>query len=213
VPDHDPVYKVSIIPRGRALGVTMFLPEEDRYSYSRRRLESQLSSLFGGRVAEELIFGSDSVTTGASNDIERATLIARNMVTKWGLSEKLGPLSYEEEEGEVFLGHSVTRHKNISSETQRSIDEEVRGIIERNYQRTKSLLQENVAKLHTMAAALIKYETIDAEQIDDIMSGREPRPPDGWSDADHNGSAPVTAREPVTAPPAEGKIGGPASQH
>jgi cell division protease FtsH len=213
VPDHDPVYKVSIIPRGRALGVTMFLPEEDRYSYSRRRLESQLSSLFGGRVAEELIFGAESVTTGASNDIERATLIARNMVTKWGLSEKLGPLSYEEEEGEVFLGHSVTRHKNISSETQRSIDEEVRGIIERNYQRTKSLLQENMAKLHTMAAALIKYETIDAEQIDDIMSGREPRPPEGWSDADHNGSAPATAREPVTAPPAEGKIGGPASQH
>jgi len=213
VPDHDPVYKVSIIPRGRALGVTMFLPEEDRYSYSRRRLESQLSSLFGGRVAEELIFGTESVTTGASNDIERATLIARNMVTKWGLSEKLGPLSYEEEEGEVFLGHSVTRHKNISSETQRSIDEEVRGIIERNYQRTKSLLQENMAKLHTMAAALIKYETIDAEQIDDIMSGKEPRPPEGWSDADHNGSAPATVREPVTAPPAEGKIGGPASQH
>ncbi len=213
VPDHDPVYKVSIIPRGRALGVTMFLPEEDRYSYSRRRLESQLSSLFGGRVAEELIFGIDAVTTGASNDIERATLIARNMVTKWGLSEKLGPLSYEEEEGEVFLGHSVTRHKNISSETQRSIDEEVRGIIERNYQRTKSLLQENMAKLHTMAAALIKYETIDAEQIDDIMSGKEPRPPEGWSDADHNGSAPATVREPVTAPPTEGKIGGPASQH
>ncbi len=213
VPDHDPVYKVSIIPRGRALGVTMFLPEEDRYSYSRRRLESQLSSLFGGRVAEELIFGTDSVTTGASNDIERATLIARNMVTKWGLSEKLGPLSYDEEDGEVFLGHSVTRHKNISGDTQRSIDEEIRSLIERNYQRTKGLLQENMTKLHTMAAALIKYETIDAEQIDDIMAGREPRPPEGWSDADHNGSAPATARETVKAPPAEGKIGGPASQH
>ncbi|HEV2111843.1 MAG TPA: ATP-dependent zinc metalloprotease FtsH [Gammaproteobacteria bacterium] len=213
VPDHDPVYKVSIIPRGRALGVTMFLPEDDRYSYSKRRLESQLSSLFGGRVAEELIFGSESVTTGASNDIERATHIARSMVTKWGLSDKLGPLSYEEEEGEVFLGHSVTRHKNVSSDTQRSIDEEVRGIIERNYQRSKSLLQENMAKLHTMAAALIKYETLDAEQIDDIMAGGEPRPPDGWSDADHNGSAPATAREPVKAPAAEGKIGGPASQH
>ena len=213
VPDHDPVYKVSIIPRGRALGVTMFLPEEDRYSYSRRRLESQLSSLFGGRVAEELIFGNDSVTTGASNDIERATLIARNMVTKWGLSDRLGPLSYDEEEGEVFLGHSVTRHKSISSDTQRSIDEEVRGIIERNYQRTKTLLQENMAKLHTMAAALIKYETIDAEQIDDIMAGREPRPPEGWSDADHNGGAAVTARETAKVPSAEGKIGGPASQH
>ena len=214
VPDHDPVYKVSIIPRGRALGVTMFLPEDDRYSYSKRRLESQLSSLFGGRVAEELIFGVESVTTGASNDIERATHIARSMVTKWGLSEKLGPLSYEEEEGEVFLGHSVTRHKNISGDTQRSIDEEVRGIIERNYQRTKLLLQDNMTKLHTMASALIKYETIDAEQIDDIMSGREPRPPEGWSDADHNGSAPAEAREPAkTAPSPEGKIGGPASQH
>jgi cell division protease FtsH len=214
VPDHDPVYKVSIIPRGRALGVTMFLPEDDRYSYSKRRLESQLSSLFGGRVAEELIFGVESVTTGASNDIERATHIARSMVTKWGLSEKLGPLSYEEEEGEVFLGHSVTRHKNISGDTQRSIDEEVRGIIERNYQRTKALLQDNMTKLHTMAAALIKYETIDAGQIDDIMAGREPRPPEGWSDADHNGSAPAVAREPAkNAPSPEGKIGGPASQH
>ncbi|HEV2331864.1 MAG TPA: AAA family ATPase, partial [Gammaproteobacteria bacterium] len=214
VPDHDPVYKVSIIPRGRALGVTMFLPEDDRYSYSKRRLESQLSSLFGGRVAEELIFGVESVTTGASNDIERATHIARSMVTKWGLSEKLGPLSYEEEEGEVFLGHSVTRHKNISGDTQRSIDEEVRGIIERNYQRTKSLLQENMAKLHTMASALIKYETLDAGQIDDIMAGREPHPPEGWSDADHNGGAPAVAREPAkTVPSPEGKIGGPASQH
>jgi len=213
VPDHDPVYKVSIIPRGRALGVTMFLPEDDRYSYSKRRLESQLSSLFGGRVAEELIFGNEAVTTGASNDIERATQIARNMVTKWGLSEKLGPLSYEEEEGEVFLGHSVTRHKNISSDTQRSIDEEVRSIVERNYQRSRALLQENQAKLHTMAEALIKYETIDAEQIDDIMAGREPRPPEGWNDADHGGSTPAKTREPVTVPLGDGKIGGPASQH
>ncbi|HLW73547.1 MAG TPA: ATP-dependent zinc metalloprotease FtsH [Gammaproteobacteria bacterium] len=212
VPDHDPVYKVSIIPRGRALGVTMFLPEDDRYSYSKRRLESQLSSLFGGRVAEELIFGTEAVTTGASNDIERATLIARNMVTKWGLSEKLGPLSYEEEEGEVFLGHSVTRHKNISSDTQRSIDEEVRSIVERNFQRSRALLQENLPKLHLMAGALMKYETIDAEQIDDIMTGREPRPPDGWSDADHGGT-PTKAREPSTVPAGDVKIGGPASQH
>src|SRR5579863_468416 len=212
VPDHDPVYKVSIIPRGRALGVTMFLPEDDRYSYSKRRLESQLSSLFGGRVAEELIFGAEAVTTGASNDIERATQIARNMVTKWGLSEKLGPLSYEEEEGEVFLGHSVTRHKNISSDTQRSIDEEVRSIVERNFQRSRALLQENLPKLHLMAGALMKYETIDAEQIDDIMAGREPRPPDGWSDADHGGT-PTKAREPSTVPAGDVKIGGPASQH
>jgi cell division protease FtsH len=217
VPDHDPVYKVSIIPRGRALGVTMFLPEDDRYSYSKRRLESQLSSLFGGRVAEELIFGAESVTTGASNDIERATAIARNMVTKWGLSDKLGPLSYDEEDGEVFLGHSVTRHKNISGDTQRAIDVEVRDIIERNYQRTRGLLQENTAKLHTMAQALMKYETIDAEQIDDIMAGREPRPPDGWNDADHGGgtaTAPVKGK--VIAPPEPGPDEGgltPASQH
>ncbi len=212
VPDHDPVYKVSIIPRGLALGVTMFLPESDRYSYSKRRLESQLSSLFGGRVAEEIIFGVECVTTGASNDIERATSIARNMVTKWGLSETLGPLSYEEEEGEVFLGHSVTRHKQISGETQRTIDQEVRTVIDRNYQRAKQLLQDNLQKLHTMAAALMKYETIDAEQIDDIMNGKEPRPPQDWSD-DGNGSAPATAHDAATATPKDATIGGPASQH
>ncbi|MDE2196196.1 MAG: ATP-dependent zinc metalloprotease FtsH [Gammaproteobacteria bacterium] len=212
VPDHDPVYKVSIIPRGLALGVTMFLPESDRYSYSKRRLDSQLSSLFGGRVAEEIIFGAECVTTGAANDIERATSIARNMVTKWGLSETLGPLSYEEEEGEVFLGHSVTRHKQISGETQRTIDQEVRTVIDRNYQRAKQLLQDNLPKLHTMANALMKYETIDAEQIDDIMNGKEPRPPQDWSD-DENGSAPATARGTATATPKDAKIGGPASQH
>ena len=215
VPDHDPVYKVSIIPRGRALGVTMFLPEDDRYSYSKRRLESQLSSLFGGRVAEELVFGGECVTTGASNDIERATHIARNMVTKWGLSEKLGPLSYDEEDGEVFLGHSVTRHKQIAGETQRIIDEEVRNLIDRNYARSKTLLQGNLDKLNTMANALIKYETLDADQIDDIMAGKEPRPPEGWSDADHNGgvTAPARGAAPAAPPVTDGKIGGPASQH
>ncbi|HKV96981.1 MAG TPA: ATP-dependent zinc metalloprotease FtsH [Gammaproteobacteria bacterium] len=203
VPDHDPVYKVSIIPRGRALGITMFLPEDDRYSYSKRRLESQLSSLFGGRVAEEIIFGADCVTTGAANDIERATQIARNMVTKWGLSDKLGPLSYEEEEGEVFLGHSVTRHKQISGDTQRVIDVEVRSLIDRNYQRTKQLLQENLPTLHLMAEALIKYETIDAAQIDDIMAGKQPRPPDGWDDSDRGGQPqPSGAAAPVTPPAA-----------
>ena len=213
VPDHDPVYKVSIIPRGRALGVTMFLPEDDRYSYSKRRLESQLSSLFGGRVAEELIFGLEHVTTGASNDIERATQIARNMVTKWGLSEKLGPLSYDEEDGEVFLGHSVTRHKNISGDTQRIIDEEVRSVIERNYQRTRGLLQENQDKLHLMAKALIKYETLDATQIDDIMSDREPRPPEGWNDVDGGGPTTVPVKGKVIAPePDDGGLT-PASQH
>lgn len=177
VPAHDPVYKVSIIPRGRALGITMFLPEEDRYSYSKLQIESQISSLFGGRLAEELIFGVEFVTTGASNDIQRATELARNMVTKWGLSEKMGPLAYGEEEGEVFLGHSVTQHKNIADTTASEIDTEIRSIIDRNYQRAKNLLEENMDKLHTMAGALIKYETIDKEQIDDIMGGREPRPP------------------------------------
>ena len=177
VPEHDPVHKVTIIPRGRALGVTMYLPEEDRYSASKQLLESQISSLFGGRLAEELIFGPEAVTTGASNDIERATEIARNMVTKWGLSEKLGPLSYSEEDGEVFLGRSVTRHKNVSDDTSHAIDEEIRLIIDRNYERARNILVENMDKLHKMAEALLEWETIDASQIDDIMAGREPRPP------------------------------------
>ncbi|NOQ90896.1 MAG: ATP-dependent zinc metalloprotease FtsH, partial [Gammaproteobacteria bacterium] len=142
VPEHDPVYKVSIIPRGRALGVTMFLPEEDRYSLSKKHLESQISSLFGGRIAEELIYGKDSVTTGASNDIERATEIARNMVTKWGLSDRLGPLTYSEDEGEIFLGRSVTQHKNLGDDTARIIDEEIRSLIDDNYQRAEALLNE-----------------------------------------------------------------------
>lgn len=184
VPSHDPVYKVTIIPRGRALGVTMFLPEGDRLSYSKQLLESQISSLFGGRIAEELIFGTDRVTTGASNDIERATQLARNMVTKWGLSEKLGPLTYSEEDGEVFLGHSVTQHKAISDETTHTIDEEIRNIIDRNYVRSEKLLTDNLDKLHIMADALMKYETIDSDQIDDIMEGKIPRPPSGWDDDD-----------------------------
>ncbi|WP_210756925.1 ATP-dependent zinc metalloprotease FtsH [Caldichromatium japonicum] len=182
VPDHDPVHKVSIIPRGRALGVTLFLPEDDRFSYSKQRLESQIASLFGGRCAEEIVFGPDSVTTGAQNDIHRATEIARNMVTKWGLSERLGPLAYSEEEQEIFLGHSVTQHKNVSDETSHLIDEEIRHIVERNYARARALLEENIDKLHAMAAALMKYETIDSAQIDDIMAGRPPRPPRDWED-------------------------------
>jgi cell division protease FtsH len=180
VNSHDPVYKVSIIPRGRALGVTMFLPEEDRYSYTRERLESQIVSLFGGRIAEELIFGSEHVTTGASNDIQRATEIARSMVTKWGLSEKLGPLTYGEDEGEVFLGHSVTKRKEVSEETASIIDAEIRSIIDRNYDRAKKILTENISKLHLMAEALMKYETIDLEQINEIMQDKAPRPPKGW---------------------------------
>ena len=182
VPSHDPVYKVSIIPRGRALGVTMFLPEEDRYSQSRELLESQISSLYGGRIAEELIFGDDHVTTGASNDIKRATEIARNMVTRWGLSDRLGPLAYGEEEEEVFLGRSVTQHKNVSDETAHIIDEEIRNVIDRNYDRSRRILKENIDKLHAMAQALIKYETIDSQQIEDIMAGRTPRPPADWDD-------------------------------
>ena len=182
VPSHDPVYKVTIIPRGRALGVTMFLPEEDRLSYSKERLESQISSLFGGRLAEELIFGRDAVTTGASNDIERATDIARNMVTKWGLSDSLGPLAYSEDEGEVFLGRSVTQHKNMSDDTANAIDREIRHIIDANYMRAKRILEDHMDKLHVMAEALIKFETIDSDQIDDIMSGRPPREPQNWND-------------------------------
>jgi cell division protease FtsH len=184
VPDHDPVYKVTIIPRGRALGVTMFLPEEDRYSYTKRRLESQISSLFGGRIAEEIIFGIEQVTTGASNDIQRATEIARSMVTKWGLSERLGPLMYGEDSDAVFLGHSITRHKEVSEGTAYLIDEEVRAIVDRNYQRAEQLLRSNTDKLHTMAKALIKYETLNSDQIDDVMAGKEPLPPDDWYD-DH----------------------------
>jgi len=182
VPEHDPVYKVSIMPRGRALGITMFLPERDQLSASKQKLESMISSLFGGRIAEEVMFGKDMVTTGASNDIERATNLARNMVTRWGLSERLGPLAYMEEEGEVFLGRSVTKHKSVSEETAHLIDEEIRSVIDRNYDRADRLLRDNMDKMHVMADALIKYETIDRLQIDDIMDGREPRPPQGWED-------------------------------
>jgi len=209
VPDHDPVYKVSIIPRGRALGITMFLPEEDRYSYSKRRLESQIASLFGGRIAEELIFGGEAVTTGASNDIERATSLARNMVTKWGLSERLGPLAYSEDDGEIFLGRSVTQHKQVSDVTAHAIDEEIRSIIDNNYRRAQQILEDRMDNLHAMAEALIKYETIDEGQIKDIMAGREPRPPADWTD-----NPPAVPTEPR---PQDGgdpnPIAGPASQH
>ena len=187
VPDHDPVYKVTIIPRGRALGVTMFLPEQDRYSNSKLGLESKISALYGGRVAEEIIFGADKVTTGASSDIERATELARNMVTKWGLSDNLGPLAYSEEEGEVFLGRSTSQPKQISGSTKESIDSEVRAIIDRNYDRAEDILRQHLNTLHLMADALIKYETIDVGQIDAIMEGRMPDPPSGWSDDGSSG--------------------------
>ena len=212
VPAHDPVYKVSIIPRGRALGVTMFLPEGDRYSFSKQRLESQISSLFGGRIAEAIVFGADFVTTGAQNDIERSTDIARNMVTKWGLSERLGPLTYSEDDGEVFLGRSVTRHKNVSDETAHVIDEEIRSIIDCNYRRAEQLLRDNLDKLHTMAEALIKFETIDSEQIDDIMAGRPPREP---TDSNADSDPPSTGSSVSLDKDRRGEkpIGGPAQQH
>ena len=212
VPSHDPVYKVTIIPRGRALGVTMFLPEEDRYSHTRQRLNSQISSLFGGRVAEELIFGSDSVTTGASNDIERATDIARNMVTRWGLSERMGPLNFGDEDGHPFLGNKMTQQPKIfSDKTAKMIDEETSRIISENYQRTKTILEENIDKLHLMADALMKYETIDSKQIDDIMEGKEPRPPEGWSDSGDRGSAPPKETQDDNQP--EDEIVDPAGSH
>jgi cell division protease FtsH len=211
LPEHDPVYKVTIIPRGRALGVTFFLPEEDRYSYSKQRLESQMASLFGGRIAEELAFGPSAVTTGASNDIERATTLARNMVTRWGLSDKLGPLAYAEEEGEVFLGRSVTQHKQVSDETAHVIDVEVRRVIDLAYSKARDILVTHRAKLDTMANALIKYETLDESQIKDIMAGRDVKPPEGWDDASGGpgGKPAVTTPELPKTPP----IGTPAGQH
>ena len=187
VPDHDPVHKVTIIPRGRALGVTMFLPEQDRYSHSKVSLESRLASLYGGRVAEELIFGSEKVTTGASNDIQRATQIARDMVTKYGLNDDLGPMTYAEQEDEVFLGRSVTQHKQISEETSRRIDEAVRNVIDEAYATARTILEGGMDKLHAMARALLQYETIDREQIAAIMDGREPGPPKDWTPDDSGG--------------------------
>ncbi|MEF3081832.1 ATP-dependent zinc metalloprotease FtsH [Luteimonas sp. SMYT11W] len=210
VPEHDPVYKVTIIPRGRALGVTMYLPEGDRYSMNRVAIESQLCSLYGGRVAEELIFGGDKVTTGASNDIERATKMARNMVTKWGLSDELGPIAYGEEDDEVFLGRSVTQHKSVSDDTARRIDEVVRTILDKAYERTTELLTANIDKLHAMSKLLLEYETIDVPQIDAIMEGRDPPPPMGWGKANANkndDSGDKGGNRPLQPP-----IGGPAEQ-
>lgn len=187
VPEHDPVHKVTIIPRGRALGVTMFLPEGDRYNYTREYLESKISSLFGGRLAEEIIFGAEKVTTGASNDIQKATEIARNMVTKWGLSDKVGPLTIGNNDEEVFLGHSITRHKEVSESMSSIIDAEVRSLVERNYKRANQILKDHLATLHAMAAALVKYETLNIDQINDIMEGRDAREPANWNNKDSNG--------------------------
>lgn len=218
MPEHDPVYKVSIIPRGRALGVTMFLPEEDRYSLSRRHIISQICSLFGGRIAEEMTLGKDGVTTGASNDIERATEIARNMVTKWGLSEKLGPLMYDEGGEEVFLGRSAAQpSKAMSDETAKQIDEEVRNIIDDCYATAEKILEENFDKLHAMADALMKYETLDSDQLDAIMEGREPGEPSDWGNDPQGGAGAGDEAEAEASASdnkdSTGPIGGPAQEH
>lgn len=198
VPEHDPVHKVTIIPRGRALGVTFFLPEGDQISASRQKLESQISTLYGGRLAEEIIYGVEHVSTGASNDIKVATNIARNMVTQWGFSEKLGPLLYAEEEGEVFLGRSVAKAQHMSDETARTIDEEIKAIVDRNYVRARQILMDNLDILHSMKDALMTYETIDAPQIDDLMNRRDVRPPAGWEGNNGNSGATTTAQPAQT---------------
>jgi cell division protease FtsH len=218
VPEHDPVYKVSIIPRGRALGVTMFLPEEDRYSHSRRQITSQICSLYGGRVAEEMTLGPEGITTGASNDIQRATEMARNMVTKWGLSKKLGPLMYDEAQEEVFLGRSAgSAAKSISGDTAKLIDQEVRSIIDECYSTAERLLEENRDKLEMMSDALMQYETIDAGQIDEIMAGKFPSEPADWrndktsGDSSSGGASASDSSDKKDKP--SDPIGGPAGEH
>lgn len=213
VPEHDPVYKVSIIPRGRALGVTMFLPEEDRYSISKRGIESSICSLYGGRIAEEMTLGKDGVTTGASNDIERATKFARNYVTKWGLSDKLGAQLYAEEEQNSYLGSAGGQQMtHLSDETSRLIDAEVRDLLERCYKSAYQILEDNRDKLELMKNALMEYETIDSDQIDDIMEGKSPRPPKSWSDnnSSNGPSAPADqTKQDMARDPADNTEGNP----
>ncbi|WP_037987790.1 ATP-dependent zinc metalloprotease FtsH [Teredinibacter turnerae] len=209
VPEHDPVHKVSIIPRGRALGVTQFLPEEDKHSHSKRSIESMLCSLFGGRIAEEMTLGFEGVTTGASNDIERATDLARNMVTKWGLSEKLGPLHYGEDEN----GYPGMAAQQYSGETSRVIDEEVRRIIDSCYGKAKAILEENRDILEAMKDALMEYETIDSEQVDDLMARRKVRPPRDWHDSSFGGGSSADGAADADKPSDSTTVGGPASQH
>jgi len=214
VPEHDPVYKVSIIPRGRALGVTMFLPEEDRYSHSKQSILSQICSLYGGRIAEELTLGKEGVTTGASNDIQRATQMAHNMVKKWGLSEKLGPLQYDDEQEEVFLGRSASHsNKVLSSETTKAIDEEVRSIIDSCYSKAQKILEENRDILEAMKDALMEYETLDVGQIDDLMARKKPRTPAEWHDDDYQSGYPNSENKKESKESSEKPIGGPAGEH
>ena len=220
-PGYDPIYKVTIIPRGRALGVTMSLPEEDKLSVSQEYLNSSIAMAFGGRVAEGLIYGDDKISTGASNDIKQASSRARSMVTKWGFSEDLGPILYSEDEDEVFLGRSVTHHKNVSDDTAMKIDNEVRKIIDRNYKRAEKILTDNMDILHAMSAALMKYETLDADQISDLMERREPRPPKDWNDDVSSSSNTPTNTESKTPASkdvgkkgkADGNMGNPAGEH
>jgi cell division protease FtsH len=213
VPGHDPVYKVSIIPRGRALGVTMFLPLEDRYSMSKQMIHSQICALFGGRVAEEITLGPEGITTGASNDIQHATKLARNMVTRWGLSERLGPLMYEEEDEEVFLGMSAgSKRGHVSNETAGAIDEEVKRIIDDCYGTAKRIIDENMNVLHNMAEALLEYETITSDQIDDLMSGNKVRPHEDIHDDSHTDSQASESKTDEDARPS-GPVGGPAGEH
>jgi cell division protease FtsH len=199
-PDHDPVYKVSIMPRGRALGITMFLPERDQYSASKRKLESQIASLFGGRIAELMIYGGDRVTTGASNDIERATELARNMVTKWGFSDIMGPLVYGEDGGQPFMGYATSGSK-VSNSVQDKIDEEIRAVIDKNYKKAETLLQDNISILHKMADALMKWETIDKAQIDDLMAGKDPKPPADNNPSSGSSNTPDTPKQDTTVSP------------
>ena len=218
VPEHDPVYKVSIIPRGRALGVTMFLPEEDRYSHSKQSILSQICSLYGGRIAEEMTLGKEGVTTGASNDIQRATQMAHNMVKKWGLSDKLGPLQYDDEQDEVFLGRSAGNNaKVLSSDTTKAIDEEVRTIIDSCYNKAEEILKENRDILEAMKDALMEYETLDVGQIDDLMARKKPRTPAEWNDDDYQSGSPSSENKEddkkSSKESSKKPIGGPAGEH
>ena len=203
LPKCDPVHKVTIIPRGRALGVTMSLPAQDRYSYDREYMLNQISMLFGGRIAEEVFM--NQMTTGASNDFERATNLARDMVMKYGMSEALGPMVYAENEGEVFLGRSVTKTTNISEDTMQKVDAEVRRIIDEQYNLARKLIEDNQDKMHAMAKALLEWETIDTEQLDDIMAGRAPRPPKDFTprtpSSGGNGGGGTPAAKPADAAP------------
>jgi cell division protease FtsH len=200
VPKSDPVHKVTIIPRGRALGLTMQLPEQDRYSYDRQYLLSRIAVLFGGRIAEEVFM--NQMTTGAGNDFERATQLARDMVTRYGMSDALGPMVYAENEGEVFLGRSITKTTHVSEETMRKVDAEIRRIIDEQYSLARKLIEDNRDKIEAMAKALIEWETIDSDQIDDIIAGKPPRPPKSTGTAPPTGGKPAAGSVEGAAQPA-----------